>query len=94
MAKAKGNVEILYEYCKGCGLCVGVCPTGNLKISDTLSPLGVNPTEAKNPQECTLCRRCTIMCPDGAIRLSRLTDETPENPPTEAETEAEENSDA
>jgi len=72
---AKGKVEILLEYCKGCGLCVAVCPTRNLRIADGLSALGVRPAEPCEATECTLCRRCAVVCPDGAIRLTRLDEE-------------------
>ena len=72
---AKGEVEILLEYCKGCGLCVAVCPTKNLRIADGLSALGVRPAEPCEATECTLCLRCTIVCPDGAIRLTRADDD-------------------
>jgi 2-oxoglutarate ferredoxin oxidoreductase subunit delta len=71
----RGKVEILLEYCKGCGLCVAVCPTGALAISSELSPLGVNPARAVEGVECRLCRNCTAMCPDAAIRLIRLDEE-------------------
>jgi len=69
---AKGKVEIYLEYCKGCGLCAAVCPLKHLAISDELGPLGVNPVRTVGEARCTLCRNCTTVCPDGAIRLIRL----------------------
>lgn len=76
---AKGKVEILLDYCKGCGLCVAACPHGVLEISEELSPLGVNPARVVEGKECRLCRNCTDMCPDAAIRLYRLNEEEAED---------------
>ena len=59
---AKGKVEVLEEYCKGCGLCVAVCPTGVLQVSRELSALGVNPARPRPEHDCRLCGRCTAMC--------------------------------
>jgi len=63
------EVRILTEYCKGCGLCVAVCPTEKLVISRTLSPLGVYPAAVRSEVECKLCFNCTVMCPDAAIEI-------------------------
>jgi len=71
----KGKVEILLEYCKGCGLCVAACPTGALEIAGELGPLGVHPARPVEGATCRLCRNCTAMCPDAAIRLIRLDDD-------------------
>ena len=69
---ATGKVDVLPEYCKGCGLCVSVCPTGALVISSELGPLGVNPAGVNPDAVCRLCRNCATMCPDAAIRLSKV----------------------
>ncbi len=69
---ATGRVDVLPEYCKGCGLCVSVCPTGALAISKDLGPLGVNPAGVNPDAVCRLCRNCATMCPDAAIRLTKV----------------------
>ena len=71
----KGRVEVLVDYCKGCGLCVAVCPTGALALASELGPMGINPARPVAGADCRLCRNCTAMCPDAAIRLIRLDEE-------------------
>lgn len=44
MARAKGNVIIDEFYCKGCELCVSVCPKDILALDETrLNISGYNP---------------------------------------------------
>ena len=41
---AKGKVTINEVICKGCGLCVSVCPKSVLALSTTkINPAGYNP---------------------------------------------------
>ena len=40
MAKAVGSIEIDIELCKGCDLCVQVCPVDVLEMSTDLNRLG------------------------------------------------------
>lgn len=91
---AKGKVEIQVEYCKGCGLCVAVCPVGALRMADTLSPLGVNPATCAADADCTLCQRCAAMCPEGAIRLIRLSEPKKRDAHAAAATRSREGDDA
>lgn len=63
------NVRINWEYCKGCGLCVDVCPKNSLYISEKISPLGIHPAAFREGAQCTLCRNCTTICPDAAIEI-------------------------
>ena len=63
------RVRVLTEYCKGCGLCVGVCPVEALETSDQLSALGVYPPRQKGDVQCTGCLGCALICPDAAIEI-------------------------
>ncbi|ACN14180.1 2-oxoisovalerate ferredoxin oxidoreductase, delta subunit [Desulforapulum autotrophicum HRM2] len=57
------------ERCKGCGLCVSVCPKNVLEISDTVSTKGYFPAFQARPDDCIQCTLCCIMCPDVAITI-------------------------
>jgi 2-oxoglutarate ferredoxin oxidoreductase subunit delta len=67
-----------YEYhldsdrCKGCGLCVTVCPKNVLEISKTVNAKGYYPAYQARPQDCIMCTTCCIMCPDVAITITQI----------------------
>lgn len=73
----KGRIEIDKERCKGCGLCIIVCPKKNIEISDKLNLKGYYPARSKeetrkeSERECTGCAICAIQCPDIAIEVYR-----------------------
>ncbi|MGF1641633.1 MAG: 2-oxoacid:acceptor oxidoreductase family protein [Rhodospirillales bacterium] len=58
-------LEITETWCKGCDICVKMCPERCLK-------LGVGGTvELRDPAACTGCRLCEWLCPDFAIKVHR-----------------------
>jgi len=61
--------KILTEYCKGCRLCVYICPKNVLEISDQVTELGVNPAVPVRPQDCIGCCACYMICPDAAVEV-------------------------
>jgi len=65
---AKENIITLVPvYCKGCGLCVDICPTGTLQLEDNIeSKFGVS-AKADAPEYCIGCKMCEQRCPDLAI---------------------------
>jgi 2-oxoglutarate ferredoxin oxidoreductase subunit delta len=65
-----GKIIINTERCKGCGLCVTVCPKGCIVISKQSNKSGYFPAEANNT-DCTGCAVCAIICPDVAIEVYR-----------------------
>lgn len=68
MAKATVNQNL----CKGCGLCVSVCPKGIMKIDDTkINNKGYHPSNCINESECIGCAFCALICPDVAITVER-----------------------
>ena len=58
------------ERCKGCGLCVAVCPKGSIVISKKTNKSGFFPASSDN-KNCTGCAVCAIMCPDAVIKVYR-----------------------
>jgi 2-oxoglutarate ferredoxin oxidoreductase subunit delta len=68
--------QIEEERCKGCGLCVAVCPKNVLEISADVSPKGYFPAFQARPEDCIFCATCCRMCPDVAITITELAGET------------------
>ncbi|UCF08851.1 MAG: 4Fe-4S dicluster domain-containing protein [Thermoplasmata archaeon] len=67
--------EIEEERCKGCGLCVAVCPKKVLEISGEVSPKGYFPAYQARPEDCVFCTTCCLMCPDVAITIIEIAQE-------------------
>lgn len=57
------KIEINNRWCKGCGICVTLCPQKVLE----LSMLGK--AVAANPEKCVNCKMCSEHCPDYAIEV-------------------------
>jgi 2-oxoglutarate ferredoxin oxidoreductase subunit delta len=60
------------ERCKGCGLCVAVCPKKVLDISPTVNTRGYFPAYQARPEDCVRCAICATMCPDVAITITEV----------------------
>ena len=68
--------EIDNDRCKGCGLCVTVCPKKVLEISEQVNTKGYFPVYQARPEDCIYCAMCCTMCPDVAITISEVAEET------------------
>lgn len=68
---AKVMVAIIKEQCKGCELCVLVCPMGCLQLDrSTFNHNGFHPAQFDywgSHGRCTACGICYMVCPDYAI---------------------------
>ncbi len=71
MAKIKGAIVIDKEKCKGCELCIDTCATNVIAMSEEVNRKGYQFAYAKNPDACTGCINCAIICPDGVITVYR-----------------------
>jgi 2-oxoglutarate ferredoxin oxidoreductase subunit delta len=65
-----GKIIIDIERCKGCTLCVTVCPNNVITISEKSNSKGYFPAVSTGPN-CTGCANCAIVCPDCAIEVYR-----------------------
>lgn len=67
-----GKTIIDQEACKGCGICVSVCPMEILLLSpNKLNFQGFHPAENIDMDKCTGCAACALMCPDVCIEVER-----------------------
>ncbi len=58
--------------CKGCGLCVPVCPKGIVHMSETkINSKGYYPAEVLEMDKCIGCAQCARMCPDCVITVEK-----------------------
>jgi 2-oxoglutarate ferredoxin oxidoreductase subunit delta len=57
--------------CKGCGLCVGVCPNQVIKMSDETNSKGHKFAQITEQDKCTACGMCFLMCPDVVIEIEK-----------------------
>lgn len=69
----KGRLSFDVDTCKGCGLCVDVCPLKILALDDTVvNAIGYSPAFIVEPDKCVACLNCALMCPDSVITIERL----------------------
>ena len=66
------KLTISTESCKGCGLCVDVCPKQLLEIAkDIINSKGHHPVRLTDEEACVGCASCAMMCPDCIIKVER-----------------------
>ncbi len=65
-----GKIKIEPERCKGCGLCIEVCPKNSINISGRTNKMGYFFAESCG-DGCTGCAVCALICPDAAIEVYR-----------------------
>lgn len=63
------------DQCKGCGLCVSVCPKDVLELSNQINTKGYYPVYQARAEDCIACAMCCIMCPDVAITIVKINEE-------------------
>lgn len=62
-AESNARLEIDAAWCKGCEICVKLCPERCLALD------AAQVAEVTDPRACTGCRICEWLCPDFAIRV-------------------------
>lgn len=71
MAKIIGTVVIDIERCKGCSVCVEVCPVNAISLSRFVNDKGYHYCQLSNKDNCVGCANCGQVCPDGCITVYR-----------------------
>ncbi|MEW6265182.1 MAG: 4Fe-4S binding protein [Thermodesulfobacteriota bacterium] len=57
------------KYCKGCLICLEICPTGAIKSSGRINPRGYVLPAEDDMNRCTGCGLCETVCPDFAVTV-------------------------
>jgi 2-oxoglutarate ferredoxin oxidoreductase subunit delta len=74
-AKERSSLaEVIFDedMCKGCELCITVCPTMVLKLDTSrVNARGYNPAIVYNLMLCSGCGACAKICPDSVITVRR-----------------------
>ena len=63
------KIKINKDKCKGCLLCIAVCPKGLIEQDNNLNLSGVKGAKIKSDQGCIGCAMCAIICPDTCIEV-------------------------
>ncbi|MBS4751932.1 4Fe-4S dicluster domain-containing protein [Nocardioides sp. zg-ZUI104] len=67
---ARGTLVIDPERCKGCELCIAVCPPSVLSMSLEVNDMGYRYPELH--EGCTGCTACQMVCPDYVFDVYRF----------------------
>lgn len=69
---SRGTVVVDRDRCKGCALCVGVCPKHLLHMESGYNARGYRPVMlADSEGQCTGCAICAVICPDVVFSVYR-----------------------
>lgn len=63
------RVTLDQERCRGCLLCIGICPNDLFVRDDRPNASGALPARMRYPEYCINCMRCVSICPDQAFEV-------------------------
>ncbi|MFA5623585.1 MAG: 4Fe-4S binding protein [Bradymonadales bacterium] len=68
-----GKVTFAEERCKGCGVCVSVCPKHIILLNQSrTNDKGYHPAHILEMDKCIACAACAKLCPDSVIKVEKL----------------------
>ncbi len=75
MPLPRGQVYLILERCKGCGLCIHFCPRQVLQESPGANAKGYHYPQLAPGKEtaCIHCEFCSLICPEFAIFTREVT---------------------
>ncbi len=59
------------DRCKGCEVCIAVCPQKIIALDSRINKLGYRSAAVKDQEACTSCGLCARVCPDAVISVYR-----------------------
>lgn len=66
------KLTIREDICKGCGLCIEVCPKKILVLSqEKINMKGYHPVAITDEGACIACASCARMCPDCVFTVEK-----------------------
>jgi len=72
---ARYQIKVLKAFCKGCELCVAICPRRSMVLSGNVNKNGFHFPES-NGKLCSGCGQCAIICPEAAIEIFATDEKT------------------
>jgi len=71
LPKPPKAIVIDEKLCKGCQICVAVCPKNVLAMSKEFNERGVHVPIIIDFEKCVSCILCELSCPDFAIHIEK-----------------------
>lgn len=66
------KVTFREDRCKGCGLCISVCPKKIIiENQERINAKGYYPAEVVDMEKCIGCAFCATICPDCVIQVEK-----------------------
>ncbi len=68
------------EWCKGCSLCIDICPKGVFLNTEEISKRGFKVIKPIKEEKCIGCLLCELFCPDLVITVEEIKEDlSPKN---------------
>ena len=65
------KVTFTEDRCKGCELCVPVCPVKIIFMGESINRKGFHPATITEMEKCIGCAMCARICPDAVIEVEK-----------------------